>query len=134
MTVLDANLLLYAYNTDAPEQAAAAAWLKKLLGSPEVIALPWSTLWAFLRVSTHARIWRNPKSVKEALAIVRDWIAQPGVVVLHPGTRHPEILEQLMRDHRATGSLVNDAALAALAQRMARLSPPPTGTSPALRA
>ena len=29
MTILDANLLLYAYNSDAPQQEMAAAWLRK---------------------------------------------------------------------------------------------------------
>jgi hypothetical protein len=28
MTVLDANVLLYAYNLDAPQQGMAAEWMK----------------------------------------------------------------------------------------------------------
>ena len=53
MTVIDANLLLYAYNADAPQQSAAARWLAELLKSGEVIALPWVTLWAFIRIATN---------------------------------------------------------------------------------
>ena len=30
MTVVDANLLLYAYNADAPQQPAAARWVAEL--------------------------------------------------------------------------------------------------------
>jgi predicted nucleic acid-binding protein len=44
MTIVDANLLLYAYNADAPQQAAAAQWLAKLLESGEIAALPWVTV------------------------------------------------------------------------------------------
>ena len=29
MTIIDANLLLYAYNADAPQQKASAQWLQE---------------------------------------------------------------------------------------------------------
>jgi toxin-antitoxin system PIN domain toxin len=115
MTVIDANLLLYAYNADAPQQRAAARWLAKLIDSGEAIGLPWMTLWAFLRISTNSRIWTHPRSVREAFAIVGEWLAQPGVVLLQPGPLHAEILERLAADHAATGPLVTGAVLAALA-------------------
>jgi toxin-antitoxin system PIN domain toxin len=115
MTVLDANLLLYAYNADAPQQPAAARWLKELFESGETVALPWMTLWAFVRICTNSRIWANPRPAKEVFALIREWLAQPGVVILQPGPRHPEILEQLVVNHGAMGPLVTDAVLAALA-------------------
>ncbi len=115
MTIIDANLLLYAYNADAPQQPAAAQWLGKLLASGETIALPWVTIWAFIRISTNPRIWPNPRPAPEAFAIVGEWLAQPGVIPLHPGARHAEIPEKLVSDHGATGPLVTDAVLAALA-------------------
>ena len=115
MTILDVNLLLYAYNTDAPQQSAVARWLAELLESGETIALPWVTVWAFIRICTNPRIWKNPRSVKEVFAIVDKWLAQPDVVLLQPGPRHREILEQLIEKHNATGPLVTDAVLAALA-------------------
>jgi uncharacterized protein len=115
VTVLDANLLLYAYNADAPEQSVAARWLAELLESGEPIALPWVTIWAFIRIATNSRIRSHPLSAKQALAIIEEWIAQPGVVVLQPGPRHAEILKRLIIDHRVTGPLVTDAVLAALA-------------------
>lgn len=31
MTIIDANLLLLAYNADAPQQSMAAQWLRKIL-------------------------------------------------------------------------------------------------------
>jgi toxin-antitoxin system PIN domain toxin len=115
MTILDANLLLYAYNSDAPQQAAAARWLTKLLKSGERVALPWVTIWAFVRIATNSRIWANPLPAKRAFAIVRDWASQPGVAVLEPGPRHAELLERLVIMYGATGGLVTDAVLAALA-------------------
>jgi predicted nucleic acid-binding protein len=96
VTILDANVLLYAYNADAPQQAAAARWLTSLLESGETIALPWVTLWAFIRIATNSRTWPNPLSTKQVFAIIEEWMAQPGVVMLLPGPRHAEILKGLI--------------------------------------
>lgn len=115
MTILDANLLLYAYNSNAPQQGMAAEWLRELLESRETVGLPWVTIWAFIRISTNSRIWPNPRPAKDAFAIVGEWLAQPGVIALHPGPRHAEILEKLVSEHGAIGPLVTDAVLAALA-------------------
>ena len=57
MTIIDANLLLYAYNADAPQQKASAQWLQELLKSGGIVGLPWVMLWAFVRISTNSRIW-----------------------------------------------------------------------------
>jgi hypothetical protein len=48
-------------------------------------------------------------------AIIEEWIAQPGIVVVQPGPRHAEILKRLIIEHGVTGPLVMDAVLAALA-------------------
>ena len=115
MILIDANLLLYATNIRAPEHTAANAWLKGIFAGTETIALSWVVLWAFLRVSTNRKIWTQPKTPAEAFAIVREWLAQPGVVVVQPGARHAELLEELLITSRTVGPLVTDAALAALA-------------------
>lgn len=115
MTVLDANVLLYAYNADAPQQERAARWLTGLVESGETIGIPSVTIWAFLRIATNARIWTRPKSATEVFAIVGEWLRQPSAVVLDPGPRHLEILAKLVSDHAVTGPLVTDAILAALA-------------------
>jgi hypothetical protein len=77
--ILDANVLLYAYETGTAEHKQASRWLERLLKSDETIGLPWVTLWAFLRVSTNPRVWHRPLSMKRALAIVTEWLAQPAV-------------------------------------------------------
>ena len=115
MTILDANILLYAYNADAPQQSVAAGWLSDLLDSGDVIGLPWITLWAFVRIATNSRIWPNPLSAGRAFAILEEWLSQPGVVVIQPGPAHAEILKRLVLAYSVTGPLVTDAVLAAVA-------------------
>lgn len=115
MILLDANILLYAYNADAEQHPGALQWINERLDGGEVIGLPWVTVWAFIRLSTNPRVFPNPRSAKEVFAIVRDWLAQPGVVIVQPGPRHAEILERLAVQFAATGPLVTDAAIAAMA-------------------
>ncbi len=115
MTLIDVNLLLYAYDLHSPQHARAVRWLKDLLECGEPIALPWVTVWAFIRISTNSRIWPNPRSASEAFAVIREWLAHPAVVSLQPGPRHLEILESLVTRNSATGPLASDAVLAALA-------------------
>lgn len=113
MTILDANLLLYAYNADAPQQKAAAKWLTELVASGEAIGLPWITAWAFIRISTNPRIWNNPLPVSAAFQIVEEWLAQPTVMPLGPGLRHWDLLKDVVMQHKAAGPLFTDAILAA---------------------
>jgi toxin-antitoxin system PIN domain toxin len=113
--LIDANILLYAYNAHAPQNSAATRWLSNLLAAPDTIALPWITIWAFLRISTNPRIWSNPLHAQQAFDIVGEWLLQPGVVVLQPGPRHTELLKQIVIEHNAAGAIMTDAVLAALA-------------------
>lgn len=115
MTIIDANLLIYFYNEDSKHHDGAAKWLDSLINSTEQIGLSWITLWAFLRLSTSPRILPTPLSPDRAFSIVRDWMEQPAVIILHPGPRHAAILERLVVGTGARGGLVTDATLAALA-------------------
>lgn len=53
--LLDANLLLYAVDRRSAQHEAAAAWLTEQLNGSRRVALPWPSLGAFLRISTHPR-------------------------------------------------------------------------------
>jgi toxin-antitoxin system PIN domain toxin len=115
VTIVDVNLLLYAYQADSPQHQGAASWLQALFTGEEIIGLSWITLWAFVRISTNPRAWPSPIPVTVVFKIIRDWLAQPGFLIIHPGPRHAALLEQLVTEARAAGPLVSDAALAALA-------------------
>jgi hypothetical protein len=115
VTIIDANILLYAYDANAQQHNRADKWLNALLASDEQIGLPWITLWAFIRLSTNTRILTQPLDIGEVFSIVREWISQPAVVVPQPGPRHAAILERLVVGTGARAGMVTDAALAALA-------------------
>lgn len=115
MTVLDANVLLHAFNEDSPSHLPVKKWLTALFESGESIGLPWIAIWAFLRISTNPRLYTRPLPAKQALAWIEEIAFRPATFLLEPGPRHLEILGRLMQKNQAAGPLVTDAALAALA-------------------
>ena len=115
MILVDANLLLHAYHPRSPRHEEARKWLERVLSGRDLVRFAWVTLWAFLRISTNARVFDRPLSAAEAAEAVSAWLARPNAGIVEPGERHWEILAGLMKDGQATGPLVMDAALAALA-------------------
>lgn len=115
MILIDANLLLYAYDPNAAEHEASRLWLEATLSGSPLVRFSWLTVWAFLRIATNPRVFERPLSTEEAEHHVSSWLAQPSAGVLEPGERHWEILQQLTREGQASGPLVMDAALAAIA-------------------
>ena len=115
MTLLDANLLLYAHNEEAEQHRNARDYLERLLNSETLVGLPWTSIWAFLRIATHRQIFRNPFTSEEACEIVSSWLECPNVRPLGPGQRHWVYLQKLIRAGQVQGPLVMDAVLGALA-------------------
>jgi toxin-antitoxin system PIN domain toxin len=113
--LVDANLLLYAYHERAEQHDASREWLEATLSGAELVRFAWLTLWAFLRISTSSRVFEYPLSTSEAEAVVSSWLAQPAAGILEPGERHWDILRALLREGQATGPLVMDAVIAAIA-------------------
>ena len=113
--LLDANLLLYAVHEGADRHEAAAAWLTEQLNGSRRVGLPWSSLGAFLRISTHPRAFPRPLSPATAWNRVTDWLAAAVAWIPEPGPEHARILGELVSKHDVRGNLVPDAMLAALA-------------------
>jgi len=115
MIVPDANLLIYAHYSGASEHPRAASWLEAVLSGPEKVGLSWSTIFAFLRVTTTPKLFSRPYELGEAVSIAATWLAHGNVIVLNPTDRHWLILSDLLPKSRIRGSLIMDAHLAALA-------------------
>ncbi len=115
MKLVDANLLLYAVNEDAPLHREAKAWLEQALSGTETVAFTWPVLLAFLRLSTRPAVFPHPLELGEALDIVESWLAQPCVTVLQPTQRHLALLRGLLEPVGTAGNLTSDAHLAVIA-------------------
>ena len=115
MKLVDANLLLYAVNEDAPLHGPARAWLEAALSGTETIAFSWQVLLAFLRLSTRTAFFPRPLGAEEAFAVIDSWLAQPCVTLLNPTEKHARLLRELLLPLGTAGNLTTDAHLAALA-------------------
>ncbi len=113
--LVDANILVFAVNTAAPEHSRATAWLEASLNGDRRVGLPWESLTAFVRLVTHARSFPRPLAPNEAWDIVDAWLAAPVAWVPAPTERHAAVLGDLVRRYRLSGNLVPDAHLAAIA-------------------
>lgn len=113
MIVLDANILIYAYDVASAHHTKARACLERLFSESPLIGLPWQSVAAFLRVTTNPRLAR-PKSITEVMGIIDSWLEQPNVRLLSPGDDHWLFFREVLRDGQASGPLISDAQLAAL--------------------
>jgi uncharacterized protein len=116
LTILvDANLLIYAYNSSAAQHHVARAWLDDRLKGEALVGLPWSSLVAFLRVMTHPRLLARPVATPDTWEQVLRWLNAPTAWVPRAAERHAEVLGELLALPGIRGNLVHDADLAALA-------------------
>jgi toxin-antitoxin system PIN domain toxin len=116
--VPDANLLLYAYDSRSPFHTRARDWWRGCLDGDEPVGLTDAVAFAFIRISTSARVYEQPLTVAEAAGHVRLWLARRVVRMLLPEVDHAERVIALLEEAGgAGGNLVTDAQIAALALR-----------------
>jgi toxin-antitoxin system PIN domain toxin len=114
--VPDANLLLYAYDAGSPFHEAARSWWQACLSGREAVGLTHPTLFAFLRVSTSARIYEKPMTLAESAEHMRSWLGRRVSQVLQaPADHAQQVIALLESAGGAAGNLVTDAQIAALA-------------------
>lgn len=85
MILVDANLLIYAYDESSPYQAASRRWVESIFSGAEPVRLSWLTLMAFLRITTNPKLFERPLSSREAMDIIQEMTAAPSVRIVHPG-------------------------------------------------
>ncbi|WP_246609670.1 type II toxin-antitoxin system VapC family toxin [Nonomuraea rhizosphaerae] len=112
--MLDVNILFNAQRRDAEHHKECLGVVEDLVNGDEAYAVSDFVISGFMRIVTNPRMPQST-SLDAALgfaAVIRN---QPHAVVVHAGSRHWEIFTKLCRQSGATGKLVPDAYLAALA-------------------
>lgn len=115
MQLPDVNLLVAAHREDAAMHMEAVQWVESALISPEPVALCGPVISGLVRVVTHPKVFDPPSSVAQAWDFVADLRGHEGSVEVLPGRRHLDVFERLSRSARATGNLIPDAVIAAIA-------------------
>ncbi len=115
MILIDVNVFVYAFRTDAPGHPAYREWLEEQINSDQAYGYSDLVLSRFLRVVTHPRVFVPPSDLGTSLAFAQIIRSQPNAVLITPGPRHWSIFEHLCTASGAKGNLLPDAYLAALA-------------------
>ena len=63
VTLIDANVLLYAYHPRALQHERCRTWVEAEFASGAAVRLPWATIVAFLRISTNPRVFERPLTI-----------------------------------------------------------------------
>lgn len=114
MIVPDINLLVYAYNEDAPFHDAAKTWWEQCLSDRKPVGLAWVVVLGFVRIMSNRRVLARPMPASEAVNHCRGWLLEPNTRIVLPGPTHLDILTDLVAGPVGP-NLVTDAHLAALA-------------------
>lgn len=110
----DTNLLLYAHHEQFAEHLVAQQWLAAMMQG-EGLALPWSVLLGFVRLSVKHGLLDIPQPLSEVWSRVQQLLDTRRIWLVEPGTRHRTILDSLLPLVKGQGNEVSDAHLAAIA-------------------
>ena len=112
MTLIDANILIYAEDSSSVHHSVIRLWWDDLLSSGHEVALCWPVLSGFLRLVTNPKILQSPMTPCRKSD---SWLAVPGVKILEPGMNHWRFFSAMIKGVPCRANLVSDAHLAALA-------------------
>jgi toxin-antitoxin system PIN domain toxin len=116
MLLMDTNILIYANRHDAERHAEYREWMLGLINGPEPYAVSDFAVAGMVKVITDRRIYKETAAtIEEALAFAAAIREQPHALVVNPGVRFWSIFTDLCRTVGASGKLVPDVVLAALA-------------------
>lgn len=115
MFLLDVNVVLAAHRGDHPDHGTVRPWFDQLLARDERFTVPVLVCASFLRLATNRRIFEIPSPREDAFAFVETTTAQPHHMLTGPGPRHLTLLRELCDEADASGDLIPDAVLAAIA-------------------
>jgi toxin-antitoxin system PIN domain toxin len=114
MILPDVNLLLYAHDENSEFHSAASAWLRSIL-STEQVFFSWHTITGFLRIITNPRTSFNPLTINQAIEIVGSWLEPDNTHLVFLEKKNWPLFSSILIEGQATGNLVMDAHLAAMA-------------------
>lgn len=113
--VVDTNILTYAVNRDSAEHEPAVEALSEWLAGSMPWAVTWGIVYEFLRVTTHARVFRRPLSAEQAFTFLEPILSSDVVTVLEATPRHTTLLRTTIRElGRPSGNVFHDLHTAVL--------------------
>lgn len=111
---IDANIFIYASDSESKYQQQAAAFLEERRSDTELLFLSWITLMAYQRIITNLTLFSNPLTPQQAWKNIEDLLALPQVRIIGEEENFAHHYLQTTSEFPVRGSLVSDAHLAAI--------------------
>lgn len=115
MTAVDTNILVYAHRSEVPKHSLALKKLRALAEGLEPWAIAFICLSEFLRIVTHPKIFKIPTPLEIALSELGHILESPSLRLLFCGDRYWEFLKMACEEGKATGNMIFDAQIVAIA-------------------
>ncbi len=115
MDLLDANILIGAFRRDDPRHGALKDYLEDTISSGGIVTFPPIVEAAFLRITTHPKIFKNPSSFSEAAKFLHVIFTSGAFRESKWTAATRERWREWCRSLDLRGDDVNDAHLAAIA-------------------
>ncbi len=113
--LVDTNVLVAATFEEIDNHTAAQAFMARLLASSRPWCLSWVNVYEYLRVVTHARVFKRPLRWPVAREQVASILVHPRLEILVEGELHLDALERVVEEAGgASGNFVHDCHVAAL--------------------
>ena len=115
MILPDVNVLLHAFRRDSDLHKPHAEWLSSVVNGKSAFGMSPQVLSSVVRIATNPRIFVRPSRAADVIAFADVLLDQVHCRIVQPGSRHWMIFRDLCKASNASGNLVQDAWLAALA-------------------
>ena len=113
MILLDVNVLVRAHRPEFSSGGNTLVWLEKALADDEPLAVWDSILISSFRILTHPKMVREIDAPIKAMQFLQE--VRDASIVVESKNRHWQITRHLIESSHATGNLVTDASIAAVA-------------------
>ena len=114
MIALDANLLVYAHQSDSEFHEQAKEAIESLRVKTAPWAIPWPCVHEFISVTTNPKIYKRPATAEEAVDFVEALMDSPELHFLAESEGYMAKLKLLVTGAKITGGRIHDARIAAL--------------------
>jgi len=115
LILLDANILLYAFDSKSVFHKIALSYLEEAINTQAVVGLSWLTVLAFVRITTSSKSLVRPLSFQAASQIIVELLEQDSVKIIDPSPEFWKAFVTGSLKAQVKGGLTTDAFLAALA-------------------
>lgn len=115
VSILDANILIYAFVPSLPQHETTKNWIEDHLAAGDQLGVPWMAIWAYLRITTNTKAFEHASTVPQALELLSEFLHHPAVSIISPGPLHLQFLASALEDSQLRGPEVSDAVFAAFA-------------------